>query len=194
MHEALEECAGREDHRRRLEDLANLRLDPAHGAALDDQPLDARLPHLQIRRALEHALAARSIRGLVRLRAARTHGRTLARVQKPELDSGLVSRQAHLAAQRVDLPYQMPLADPADRRITRHLPDMVEIEREHQRARTHPRRRERRFDSGMAGADNNDIVVHDEAAIMARLEASRKAMVTTNRSDVSTTVVETYLM
>ena len=47
MDEALEERAGRQDDRRRLEDLADLRLDAAHGAVLDDQALDARLPDLQ---------------------------------------------------------------------------------------------------------------------------------------------------
>jgi hypothetical protein len=52
---------------------------------------------------------------------------------------------------------------------------MVEVKREHQRARTHPRRSQRSFDPGMAGADNDNVVVHSEPAIMARRSASRKA-------------------
>jgi len=52
---------------------------------------------------------------------------------------------------------------------------MVEVEREHQRARTHPGRSQRSFDTGVAGADNDDVVVHGEGAIMARESASRKA-------------------
>src|SRR5271170_4086315 len=81
MHEPFQERAGRQDDRRRLEHLADLRLDPAHRAVLDDQALDARLPHLQICRALKHTLAARTIGGLVGLRATGANRRTLARVQ-----------------------------------------------------------------------------------------------------------------
>ncbi len=186
MHEALQERAGGEDYRRRLEDLANLRLDAAHRAVLDDQALDARLPHLQIRRSLEHALAARAIRGLVGLRTPRTHGGSLARIQKSKLDSGLVGRQAHLAAERVNLADQVALADTADRRVARHLADMVEVEREHQRARTHPGRSQRGFDTGMAGTDDDNVVVHGESAIMARLDASRKVAKINSKKDIRT--------
>ncbi len=162
MNEALQERAGSQDDRRRLEDFADLRLDAAHRAVLDDQALDARLPHLQVRRALEHALAARAIGGLVGLRATGANRGTLARVQEAKLDSGLVHRQAHLAAERVDLAHQMALADTANRRVAGHLADMVEIEREHQRARAHPRRGQRSFDTGVAGADYDNVVVHRE--------------------------------
>ena len=102
----------------------------------------------KLARALDHALAARAIRGLVGLRAAGAHGGAFARVEKSKLDSGLVDRQAHLAAERVDLADQVALADPADRGVAGHLADVVEVEREHQRARAHPRRGQRGFDSG----------------------------------------------
>ena len=174
MDEALEERAGREDDGRRFEDLAYLRLDAAHGTVLDDQPLDARLPHLQVGGALEHALAARAIGGLVGLRTAGANSRPFARVQKSKLDSGLVGRQAHLAAEGVDLADQVALADAADGRVAGHLADVIEVEREHQRARAHPGRGERGFDSGMAGADDDDVVVHGESAIMACEAAARK--------------------
>ena len=174
MDEALQERAGREDDGRRFEDLAYLRLDAAHDTVLDDQALDARLPHLQVGGALEHALAARAIRGLVGLRAAGANGRPFARVQKSKLDSGLVGRQAHLAAEGVDLADQVALADTADGRVAGHLADVIEVEREHQRARAHPGRGERGFDSGVAGADDDDVVVHGESAIMACEGAARK--------------------
>ena len=64
---------------------------------------------------------------------------------------------AHLAAERVDLAHQVALADPADRRIARHLADMVEVEREHQGARAHPGGGERGFDTGVAGADDDYV-------------------------------------
>src|SRR5208283_5998215 len=73
-----------------------------------------------------------------------------------------------------DLAHQMALADSADRGITGHLADMVEVEREHESARAHPGRGEGGFDSGMAGADHDNVVEHgtclesDRGSIMAR--------------------------
>src|SRR5208283_2482158 len=175
MDEALQKRAGCENDGAAFEDLANLRLDAAHRPVLDDQALDACLTHLQIGGSLEHALAARAIGGLVCLRATRTDGGSLARVEEAELDSSLVGRQAHLAAERVDLADQVSLADTADRGIAGHLADMIEVKREHQGARTHPGRGQRGFDTGMAGADDDDVVVHCKSAIMARMRAPRKA-------------------
>src|SRR5277367_1846613 len=185
MDEALEERAGREDDGRCFEDLAYLRLDAAHDTVLDDKPLDARLPHLQVGGALEHALAARAVGGLVGLRSAGANGGTLARVQKSKLDSSLVSRQAHLAAERVDLADQVALADTADSRVAGHLADVIEVEREHQRARAHPGRRERGFDSGVAGADNDDVVVHGEQRLWpARALRAKRGADTVDRRKV----------
>src|SRR5882762_6477542 len=117
---------------------------------------------------LENPLAPRPIRRLIGLRAPRPDRRPLPSIKEAELNSSLVDRKAHLTAQRIDLPNQMPFPDSADRRITRHLPDMVEIKRKHQGARTHPRRRKRSLNPGMASANNNYIVNHGQAAIMNR--------------------------
>ncbi len=55
---------------------------------------------------------------------------------------------------------------------------MVEVKREHQGARADTRRCERGFDTGMAGADNDYVVLHnDESAIMTRAAPARKAEV-----------------
>ena len=160
MHEALQKSAGGENHRARFEDLADLRLDSANHSIFDYQALDARLANLQVRRHFEDALHPRAIRGLVRLSAARANRGTLARIEEAELDSGLVNREAHLAAECVDLAHQVALADSADGRVTRHLPDMVQVEGEHQRLGAHPRGRERGFDSGVSGPDYYDVVSH----------------------------------
>ena len=158
-----------------LENLADLRLNPANPAAVEQQALDAGLADGQVRRGFEHPLHPRPIRRLVGLRAARPDGRSLARVEKAELDSGFVDRQRHLAAQRVDLAHQMALADPADRRIARHLADMVQVKRQHQGRGAHPRRGQRGFDTGMAGADHNYAVVHRGPDYGAHV-ASRQAL------------------
>ena len=54
-------------------------------------------------------------------------GRTVARVEHSELNARVVGVDAHLAAQRVNLPNHMPLADTSDGRVAGHLPDGVEI-------------------------------------------------------------------
>src|SRR5579871_368666 len=172
VDEALEKGAGGEDHTLGLEGLTDLRFDAAHAPVLDQQPLDARLADGQIGRDLEHPLHARAIGCLVGLRAARPYGRTFARIEEAELDSGLVDRQRHLTAELVDLAHQVALADAADCRIARHLADMVEVEREHQRGHAHARRCERSLDTGMAGTDHDYAECH-RSAIMAR--AARRA-------------------
>ena len=54
----------------------------------------------------------------------------------------------------------MALADSTNRGIARHLADVIEVEREHERLHAHPRGRERSFDPGVSGADYDDIVLH----------------------------------
>src|SRR5690348_6633898 len=51
----------------------------------------------------------------------------------------------------------MALADPADRRVARHLPERLEVVREQKRAPPCPRRRERRFGTGVAAADDDNV-------------------------------------
>src|SRR5215472_15462232 len=59
----------------------------------------------------------------VSLRAGATHRGSLAAVQDAELYSGPVNCQAHDAVECIDLAYQMAFAEPADRRVARHLAD-----------------------------------------------------------------------
>ena len=136
---------------------------------------------VRLARGLEHALHPGTISSLVGLGAAGAHGRTLARVEEAELDAGFVDRDTHLAAQRVDFAHQMALADTADGGIAGHLADVVEIEREHQSARTHPGSGKRCFDAGVAGADHDHVVsgggTHSvsKRSIMTRRVGSRKS-------------------
>jgi hypothetical protein len=52
-------------------------------------------------------------------------------VQEPELDTSSVDHATHNSAERIDLSNQMALRDSSDSRIARHLPDQVEIDRDH---------------------------------------------------------------
>jgi len=57
------------------------------------------------------------------IQSERTHRRALAAVQYAELDARPVDRSAHDAVERIDLAHEMGLAEPADRRVARHLAD-----------------------------------------------------------------------
>src|SRR5207237_6861297 len=117
VDQALEEGSGCEDDRLGLEHLADLSLDPANRPTFDEQPLDAALAAGQVRLVLEHSLHSRPIERLVRLRAGGADGRALLRIQPAKLNTRLVDRPRHLSAERVDLTYEVSLADAADRRI-----------------------------------------------------------------------------
>jgi hypothetical protein len=54
-----------------------------------------------------------------------THGWALATIEKPKLDTGPIRNASHQPIKRIDLPDQMPLAEPADRRIAGHDADRV---------------------------------------------------------------------
>ena len=51
----------------------------------------------------------------------------------------------------------MPLADTADRRVTTHRPERIEVMGEQQRLCTHARAGQRRLSAGMATADDDHV-------------------------------------
>ena len=82
-----------------------------------------------------------------------------ASIQQLELNAGRVDRAPHEAAERIDLAHEMPLGRAADRRIARHERHGVRRERAESHATPDTRRRPRRLDTGVAGADDDDIEV-----------------------------------
>ena len=102
--------------------------------------------------------------------------RTLATVENAELDAGLVRRQCHRAAERIDLPDEVALADPADRRIAAHRAERLDALRQQQRTGAHARRRrERGLRTGVTAANHQDVedfgIVHDDFLREARLSS-----------------------
>ena len=92
----------------------------------------------------------------VNLRAQGVHGRTFAEIEDTALQRVAVSRFAHLAAEGVNLPHEMAFGRAADRGIARHIADPVKVDCKN---RSEPSRSERRFNAGVTGADDSDIVV-----------------------------------
>ena len=77
----------------------------------------------------------------VGLRAQRVYRRALSEVQHPVLDAAAVRRFGHFAAQRVELTHQMSLSRAADGGVAGHVADRVEIDREDDGRKAHPRAR-----------------------------------------------------
>ena len=161
MNQAAEERARGEHHGVTLEPDAELR-DHAGDAstravAVEGEIIDGLLEKRQIRRVLEARSDRLLVEDAIRLRPRCTHRRPLARVERPELDSGFIGGERHRAAEGVDLLDEMTLADPADRRIARHLPQRFDAVSKKQCPAPHARRGERGLRSGMAAAHDNYV-------------------------------------
>src|SRR3546814_995024 len=90
----------------------------------------------------------------VGLRARPLHRRTLAPVEQAIMDTGGVGGAAHDPVQRIDLAHQMALAQPADRRVARHLADLARILRDEAHARADPSGGGCRLAPGVPAADH----------------------------------------
>ena len=156
---AHERPRGHHDRPRAQPD-AEVRLDALRAVArgTENQPRGIALVQVEPFLRLAHRLEPELVRLLVTLRTRPAHARSLRRVEHPALDRGGVGVDPHDAAERVDLADHVPLGQSADRRVARHLPDRIEILREHRRLATRARRRQRRLDPGMPRADDEHVV------------------------------------
>ena len=78
------------------------------------------------------------------------------------MEGGGIGNQSHLSAQRIDLPDDLSLGNSAHRRVAAHLGKTVQIRREKENGRAHPRRGKRRFAAGVSAANHNHVetVIH----------------------------------
>ena len=105
----------------------------------------------------------------VGLRAQRVYRRALSEVQHPVLDAAAVRRLGHFAAQRVELTHQVPLSRAADGGIAGHIANRVEVDREDDGRKAHPRAGKPRFYSCVSRADDGHIVAPGRVIHMHRL-------------------------
>ena len=97
------------------------------------------------------------------------------------MNAGKIRRAAHQSIQRVDLAYQVPFADPSDRRVAGHLPQPVRPVRQQASVRAPtPRRGCCRLAPGMSAADHHHIepIIHTaclnpRAPIVAQMQRLR---------------------
>src|SRR5262249_18919395 len=83
--------------------------------------------------------------------------RPLAPVEDAKLDAALIGDAAHQPIKGIDLADEVPLPQPADRRIAGHRPDGREPMRHQRRAGAHARRRGCGLTAGMTAADHDDV-------------------------------------
>jgi len=100
-----------------------------------------------------------AIQDAVSLRSRGPYCRPFARIQDAKLYARFIGDFGHQPAHRINFAYQMPLPDPADRRITRHLAKRFELMREQKGCRAHPRARTCRLRTSVSSTDNDDIKV-----------------------------------
>ena len=86
------------------------------------------------------------------------HRGALRGVQHLRLQERRVNAAAHLAAERVDLAHQVSLGRAADGRIAGHVADPVHIDGEDANLRAEPRGSQTGFNTGMAGANHDDVI------------------------------------
>src|SRR5204863_10156109 len=100
--------------------LPTVRRSNSRGATAAEQVVHLATDHRKIGRAANGLLHGRRIKLALRLRAWTADCRSLAPVEHSKLDSGSVGDAAHQPVERVDLPDQVALTEPANRRIAGH--------------------------------------------------------------------------
>ena len=136
-----------------------------HVSSFNPEAFHTTLAQGEIGCGFNHSLHTLPVEGLVRLRTRRANGRPLTCVQDAELNARLINGAGHLPTKRVNLPHQMAFAHPSDSRIARHLTDVIKVQRQHQGLTAKTCRRQCRLDPGMAGANNDNIIVHGSSPI-----------------------------
>jgi hypothetical protein len=157
MDLAVEERARRQHDSARPETDADLRDRTDHPVALDHQVVDGLLEQPQVRLILEPMADRSLVQDAVGLGTRGAYGRTLRRIEDPELNTALVGRGGHRTAERIDFLDEMALADAADRRIAAHLAERFDVMGQQQRLRTHAGRCQRGLRAGVPAADDDDV-------------------------------------
>ncbi len=156
MDQAVEEGSGGDNHRLAQEGLL-IRLHPDHPVAFKQQLLYQPLGNRQVLLSLQHPAHCVLIFVHFGLTPRAPSGRTPGSIEHPKLDSGGIGNLRHLTSERVNLLYQVPLADSANRRIAGHLGDGFSGHRDQHRPDSHACCSEGGFASGVSGTNHQHV-------------------------------------
>ena len=181
VHDGGEEGAGGDDDGAAAvgDVAADFHADDARalGRVFRQNVFDGFLAEVEVRLDLDEAFDFALVGPFVGLGAGRVHRRAFADVEHAELDAGAVDGEAHRAAEGVNFADDLALGDAADRRVTGHLADGIEVRREEGGLGADTGSGEGGLGPGVAGADYHDVVVIGEnhASIVACGRESKRA-------------------
>lgn len=122
-----------------------------------DQIVTGLLEDLQVRVVLQHLANDGLVEQAIRLGTSGSYCRALGGVECTELDPAKIDGARHDPAECVNFPDQVSLADPADRRITGHVSQRIDIVGQQQGVHAHAGCRCCCFGSGMTATDDDHI-------------------------------------
>ena len=131
---------------------------PRDPPALQDQVVHPLLEQVQARLLLQGAAHERLVELAVGLGAGGAYRRPLAGVEDAPLDTGGVRGPGHEAAQGVDLPHQVALADAADGRVAGHLAQGLDVLGQEQGAGPAACRGQGRLAPGVTAAHHDHLI------------------------------------
>ena len=156
---AAEKGPGREHHRGGVEGEAHPGHDPGDPASprpvLEEDVVHRLLEERKARLGLDRAADLDPVELTVDLGPSRPHGRAAARVQGAEVDAGAIRGPPHDPPEGVDLPHEMPLADPSDGRVAAHLAEGLDALGEEQGPRPRAHRGKGRLGPRVATPDHD---------------------------------------
>ena len=127
------------------------------GAVRSQNFHDLRLFQLQIFLQFQNVLHILPVFYPIGLSAEGMDGGAFAPVEHPVLDAGMVSRRAHLAPQRVQLPHKVPLSGAADGGVAGHISNGVQIDGKENGVIAQPGGGKGGFDSRVSRPDHGNV-------------------------------------
>ncbi len=157
MHQGLEKRAGRQHDGPRAVARAAPAHDAGNPAPFDRDRFDHLLAEREVLLAFDRELGQELISFLVALGSRAMHRGPFAAIEQAKLKRGRVGKQAHRAAQGIDLTDDLPLGHAADGWVAAHLPDGIAVDGQKCGPHPHAGRRQGRFQPSVARTHHDDV-------------------------------------
>jgi hypothetical protein len=106
-----------------------------------------------------------------------THSRPFTRIDESKLDTGAIRVPTHFTTEGVNLLNQVPLGNPSNRRIARHLCNAAQFHGQEQRLRSHSRSGQGGLATGMAATYYDNVKCYrQELSLLSNAEFRENAI------------------
>ena len=112
--------------------VEQMRPDPRHDLIVVQKRFDGLLQQVEVRGIQNHVARGDAVAVHVDLRPAAPDRGALGGVKDAVLDARIVGEQAHLAAEGIQLPHEMPFGQAPDGRVAARGPDLLGQDRDQQ--------------------------------------------------------------